>query len=156
MKRGWVLAVILVTVILLQGSAMAGPKPPKVLCIQWSSGLHMVLVTKATGAIAPLASGNTKFYSVNGEWSNPSASLVSLPCTGTGHMNGDIFHFAVNCVYDNGNDTSAIYFFEARWNVTTHTGTGGLYWAVSSAGFQPRIDYDSLTALDCRTLILDH
>ncbi len=153
------MALLLVTVILLQGSAMAAPKPPKVLCINWTyltSTMNMVLVTKAAGAIAPLASGNTKFYSVHGEWSNPTVASASAPCTGAGHMNGDIFHFAVNCVYDNGTDTTATYFFEARWNVTTQTGTGGLYYAASGLGFLLRIDYDSLIAVDCRTVSLGY
>ncbi len=155
MKQTPVLAIILAMFFLFQASAMAGPKPPKVLCIDWQAAdpdhVTMVLVTKATGAIAPLASGDTKFYSVHGE----ILGLISAPCTGTGHMNGEIFHFSVKCVFDNSSDLSAVFFFEARWDVTTRTGTGGLYGATSGGGFQPRVDL-SLTPLNCRTLILDH
>jgi hypothetical protein len=115
MRRAIILGMILV--LALAGAALAaGPKVPKAVCLQIAgpSGFILSMIIKTSGTVKK-ASGPVKFYSINGEFNN--VGVVSTPVVGTGHLNGNIFHFSASGTgFYSG--SSVVYCMEAEWDLT--------------------------------------
>ncbi len=118
--------------------------------------MQSLMVIKPAGPTAPYAGGKLKFYSVNGEFVNTFVDNISAPIVGTGHMDGDTFHFSVTgSTYSTAYTlTHEAYHLEGFWNVTTRTGTGsGLTVGEDPSTGNPAtsfFEYD-LVEVDCST-----
>lgn len=138
-------------------NANAGPKPPKYICFNWSPAfVQSLVVIKPAGNTAPYAGGRIKFYSINGEFVTTDINNVSAPLVGTGHMDGDTFHFSVTgSTYSTEFTLTQVAFhLEGFWNVTTKTGTGsGLTVFHNPWTSAPGTDFRQYTLqeVDCST-----
>ena len=75
------------------------------------------MAIKMSGTVKK-ASGPVKFYGINGEFNN--VGFFTTPVVGSGHMNGNIFHFSAS-----GNGFfpgfgNLVYCMEAEWDLTKH------------------------------------
>ena len=113
---------VFVVSLALAGVAMAAkPAPAAVSCWDWSNGFKTVLSIKPWSGNIAISGGTIKFYAIHGEVSNGSS--LSAPVSGTGHMEGNIFHFSLT-------GTSLVsgrvwtYEFEGFWDVVNKIGEG--------------------------------
>lgn len=127
MKRVIIPAAFLVMGI-IAGTCLAAPKAPAKICLQPDDRyIEMAIVTKSAGGAMSLENGTFKFSHVVGEMVFPTIGW-SMPIKGSGHMNGDVFHFFVT-----GGDyleTLTLWTtveFEGKWNVSTRTGWWRLF-----------------------------
>jgi hypothetical protein len=88
------LAMALLSLAFVAG-AFAASAPPSALCLQCTDAtdVKVFLVIKNQGTMKTTAAGSVKFYQLTGELFNISTNL-SIPVTGTAHMNGDTLHFS--------------------------------------------------------------
>jgi hypothetical protein len=95
MKRWLIPLAAAVLSLALVAGAFAASAPPSTLCLQCTdaTNLKFFLVIKNQGTIKTTAAGPIKFYQVTGELFNISTNL-SIPVTGTAHMNGTKLHFS--------------------------------------------------------------
>jgi hypothetical protein len=116
MRRAIIFTMILV--LALAGAALAaGPKVPKTVCLQIAGpgGFILSMAIKTAGTVKK-GSGPVKFYSINGEFNN--VGVVSTPVVGTGHMNGNIFHFSASGTGFLSGSGNLVYCMEAEWDLT--------------------------------------
>jgi hypothetical protein len=120
-------------------TAMAAtPKPPKELCVVLGGFIDvLILGTKAQSTIK-LSSSKQKFYNIVGEWDAPGA--YSVPSSGSGHMNGDVFHASTTGTADVFSDVR-LYGAEIFWDVVSATGTANL---TINGGYSGEIEYLNL------------
>lgn len=141
----------------LAGVAMAGPavKPAPVSCWDWSPrGFKTVLSIKPWSGNIAISGGTIKFYAIHGEVSDGS---YSAPVSGTGHMEGNIFHFSLT-------GTSLwsgrvwTYEFEGFWDAVNKTGTGAYLAGVKDASASDMNALSStnlvLVSGDCKTTVI--
>ena len=116
------------------GVAMAASKPPPKICLNWSTTLFTtVLSIKPFGGNITITSGEKiKFYAIHGELTN--GSDFSAPVAGSGHMDGDVFHFSLtgSTLWIDGNIWT--FQFEGFWDVVNDTGTGSDQGMVRNTG----------------------
>jgi hypothetical protein len=123
-----ILAVV-VTLSLVGGAAAGGPKAPQSLCLNVPNRTMLFnIVTKPGGSMKISGNQTVKFYDIQG---NTSDGPISAPITGTGYMNGDIFHFNCTAVLYANPETISIS-GDAYFNVTN--GTGDMYLLRFSTG----------------------
>ena len=119
MKKLASVVITLAVAVMAAGLAVAGPKAPKALCLHLSAPAmpdHIILSIQPVGGSIRLSEGTIKFYSIHGEYCTDS---YSIPLTGTGHLNGNVFHFDLR-----GTDRGAAWqeaIFNATYDVTTDT-----------------------------------
>lgn len=119
MKRILVFIVVIAMSLAMAGGAMAGPKPPNSICLNWvGTSAVTTMAIKAFGGNLMMSDGATKFYAIHGE----HLGTVPFPLTGTGHMKGDVFHFAFTAIAYSGSEM-VVADLEGTWNVVTKTGS---------------------------------
>ncbi len=94
----------------------AAAKPPKSLCFLGLSATYN-LATKKGGTIQG-SEGKVAFYTIQG--TIQSGSLL-IPISGSGHMEGDVFHFSYDGTYHSGIE-QAFTHEEGRWDVVNDAG----------------------------------
>jgi len=94
MKKILIITAVLALSLCLAAGAPAASGPPKNLCLDFVSDptWHISLVVKLTGT-TQTSLGPVKFYTLSGEMKGGTA--ISVPVTGTGHMNGTKFHLSL-------------------------------------------------------------
>jgi len=121
-----IFSIMLVSVVFLSlaGVAIAAsPKPPASICfkaMQDQAAYYYALLIKPMGTIR-IFDGPKKIYSVQGDYSNEVSGSTSA-VSGSGHMDGSIFHFSLNGPYT-WEETPAFFNADAYWDVDAKTGT---------------------------------
>jgi hypothetical protein len=115
------LLVFLLSFFLVGSAVAATPKPPAIACFKWDTmGFATMISTKVATKTIQTATSSVKFYSVIGETLPIGGS--GFPVVGSGHMNGDVFHFSFS-----GSIGNAASFYtltaEGKWNTSTASGT---------------------------------
>jgi hypothetical protein len=122
-------------------------RPPTVICLKWSSSpFTAVLSIKSFGGNVAISGGKKiKFYAIHGEATN--GADFSAPVSGSGHMDGDIFHFSLtgSSLWIDGRQWS--YHFEGSWNVVNNTGTGSYQGIVKDTDTERVLISDYLAAV---------
>jgi hypothetical protein len=133
MKKLILVVLVFVFSVSSVGVAMAASRPPTKICLDWSPDiLFTVLSIKSFGGNITISGEKIKFYAIHGEASNQSD--FSVPVSGTGHMDGDIFHFSLtgSGLWVDGRLWSLL--CEGFWNVLNQTGTGSYQLVVRNSG----------------------
>lgn len=149
MKKLLVGVMILALVVIASSAMAAGPKPPKNLCLDFSSwGDYHQLLFKNMGSI-PTANGPTKMYSVSGHAYNGYHG----PVQGSAYMvsPGTIIHGSYDFKY--GTSSHLFGSYELYFDVST--GTGTIYFRYNYPdGSLLRADSDTVTSTDCTALTI--
>jgi hypothetical protein len=150
MKRTFLILMALVLSLALASTALAASttNPPKTLCFACNGTfLKLSLVTKTAGTVQT-TDGKVKFYALHGE---ASGNNGSFPLSGTGHVQGGIFHFSVSGSMKYTDDVLYNLLLEGKWDLATGTGTY-MFYSVQSDGTSSTFS-GTLGAIDCGTNI---
>jgi hypothetical protein len=136
------------------GSAIAAPKPPKSICLNWvGSGAFTVICTKPMGGRINTLSGRTRLYEIHGEITNNLS--FATPVSGAGHLLGTMFHFQLTGGSAGAGPTVVTYTFEGAFDVATGTGTGR--YVMYGPGFPGgQFGPFALTPVNCATTTLPY
>ncbi len=125
MKKILLITLVLVISLSLTGAAMArarGPKVAPLTCLSWTMGsFKTVLSIKPWSGNIAVFGEKIKYYAIHGELSN--GFDFSAPLTGTGHLDGNIFHFSLISVGQYAGFLDTVH-FEGYWDVVSQTGNG--------------------------------
>jgi len=124
MRKRMFITVAIVLFSMAVSPCVAGPKAPAKVCLQPDDYfVEMALVTKSAGGNIGLENGPTKFLDVSGEVMFTTIGL-SIPVKGSGHMDGEVFHFNLRGTsYQEVLNSMWTFDLEARWNVIHKTGS---------------------------------
>jgi len=129
-------------------AAAGGPKPPRELCLDWGSSV--MLLSIRAGARLISAEGPLWFYDVEGVVVVEDAYLEPIPVSGSGHLDGNRFHFAV--IGGAAGGLTYIEFtsqhWEGAWDVVARSGVGSTQSVSITHGFLEAIQVD-LGPVDC-------
>ncbi len=154
MKKMPAIMLVFLVSLSLAGVAMAGPgvKLAPVSC--WNmGGFKTILSIKPFSGNIAISGGTIKFYAIHGEVSNGS---FTAPVTGTGHMEGDVFHFSLT-------GTSWVsgrvwtYEFEGFWNAVIQGGEAAYLAGVKDTDESRMNALSGTMALvsgDCKTTVI--
>ncbi len=155
MKKLILIMLVFVVSLALAGVAMAAkPAPEAVSCWYWSpSGFRTVLSIKSFSGDIAIYGGKIKFYAIHGEL---SVGSYSAPVSGTGHMEGNIFHFSFAGTLFSGRVWT--YEFVGFWDVVNKIGEGSYLAGVKD---QSASDMNALSSHDeqfvsgnCKTTVI--
>jgi len=134
MKKLLLVTLFLILSVSLVEVAMATSKPPAKLCLHWSpQNFYSVLSIKSFGGnVTIFGEEKIKYYAIHGEATNQGS--FSAPVSGTGHMDGDIFHFSLTGSAEWTDGRVWSYHIEGFWNVVNNTGTGSYQAVVRNTG----------------------
>ena len=111
-------------------------KAPKTLCLDIGpSAIQLVLTMKKVGS-ATTAVGKQTYYQIAGEVSF-TAVQTSVPVVGSGHLAGDVLHFAVSGSDLREDDSYfSVSHFEGKWDVAQRSGSISELFLWASGGAQ--------------------
>lgn len=138
----------------LLSQAASAAKVPKTLCLGIGPpGIQLVLTMKKVGS-ATTAAGKQTYYQIAGEVSF-TVVHTSVPVVGSGHLAGDVLHFAVSGSDLREDDSyfSASH-YEGKWDVAQRSGSISELFLWEAGGAQALSDVGSaLGEIACQDVL---